>query len=241
MKTNEIARIAGLIGEPARTAMLIELMSGRALTASELARAAHIGTSTASAHLAQMRDAQLLAVTASGRHRYYRLASPEVAQAMETLMQLAARTTAVPAARLVVGPKDAALRAARMCYDHLAGRLGVAMTRRLFAGEGHVLNEMHLQLTDQSRRALSELGIEVPVRDVSSARVDPASCRPCMDWSERQFHMAGPLASYVCRSCMERGWLRRRANSRAVEVTPAGRQVLLAWLGHDNWIEPLAG
>ena len=113
LNTNQVARIATLIGEPARTAMLIELMGGRALTASELARAAGVGASSASAHLTQLLDAQLLRVTASGRHRYYCLASVETARLIETLMQLAARTSTTPSPRLLVGPKDAALRAAR--------------------------------------------------------------------------------------------------------------------------------
>lgn len=241
MKTNQIARVAGLIGEPARTAMLIELMGGRALTATELARAARVGASTASAHLSQLLDAQLLEMTASGRHRYFRLASPEVARVIETLMQVAALSTPAPAARLVVGPRDAALRTARTCYDHLAGRLGVAFAQRLVAGGGLILDEVHCRLTDRGRSDLAELGIELPTRDGSKTQADPASCRPCMDWSERRFHIAGRLGSHICRCCMDRGWLRRRSDSRAVDITPAGRQVLQPWLGRDNWIDRADG
>lgn len=237
MNTNQVARIATLIGEPARTAMLIELMGGRALTASELARAAGVGASSASAHLTQLLDAQLLRVTASGRHRYYCLASVETARLIETLMQLAARTSTTPSPRLLVGPKDAALRAARTCYDHLAGRLGVAITRRLVADGGLVLEEDHARLMDRGRRALSELGIHVPCSDGANSRNHPAACRPCLDWSERRFHIAGRLASHICRCCMEHGWLTRIVGSRAVEMTPRGRQVLLPWLGLDLWID----
>lgn len=237
MNTNQIARTANLIGEPARTAMLIELMGGRALTASELARAALIGASTASAHLTQLLDAQLLRVTASGRHRYYRLASPEIARLIETLMQLAVQTATAREPRVVVGPKDAALRAARTCYDHLAGRLGVAIAQRLVADDGLILEEDQGRLTDRGRRALAELGIDVPTSAGPNSRMDPASCRPCLDWSERRFHIAGRLASHICRCCMEQGWLRRRVGSRAVDVTPSGREALQPWLGLDLWID----
>jgi DNA-binding transcriptional ArsR family regulator len=239
MNTNQIARIAGLVGEPARTAMLVELMGGRALTATELARAAAVGASTASAHLAQLLDAQLLRVTASGRHRYYRLATPEIARLIETLMQLAAQTATLPSPRLVAGPKDAALRAARTCYDHLAGRLGVAITQRLVADGGLVLEDERGQLTERGRRSLAELGIAIDMAAHAGpgTRGDPASCRPCLDWSERRFHIAGRLAAHICRACEERGWIMRRNTSRAVDVTPPGRQVLQAWLGLAHWPE----
>jgi DNA-binding transcriptional ArsR family regulator len=237
LNTNQIARIANLIGEPARTAMLVELMGGRALTASELARAAAVGASTASAHLTQLLDVQLLRVTASGRHRYYGLASVEIAKLIETLMQVAVQTAKAPEPRLVVGPKDAALRAARTCYDHLAGRLGVAFAQRLVAGDGLVLEEEKGHLTDRGRQALAELGIEVPTSATPDSRTDPASCRPCLDWSERRFHIAGRLGSHICRCCMERGWLRRRVGSRAVDVTPSGLAALQPWLGLDLWID----
>lgn len=240
LNTNRIARIASLVGEPARTAMLVELMGGRALTASELARAASVGAPTASAHLSQLLDAQLLRVTASGRHRYYRLASPEIAKLLETLMQLAAQTAVFPAPRLVVGPKDAALRAARTCYDHLAGRLGVAFAQRLVADDGLILEEDLAHLTDRGRLALQELDIDVPTSGAPGSRADAASCRPCMDWSERRFHIAGRLATHICNCCLERGWLRRRLGSRAVDVTPLGLRELKPWLGLEHWIHPAA-
>ena len=235
MNTNQIARIAGLLGEPARTAMLIELMGGRALTASELARAAAIGASTASSHLAQLVDAQLLRVAPSGRHRYFRIASPDIARLIETLMQLAAQTATIPGPRLVVGPKDAALRAARTCYDHLAGRLGVAITQRLVIDGGLALDEEQANLNDRGRRALAELGIDVPTVAARGSRIDPSSCRPCLDWSERRLHIAGRLATHICHACVQRGWIQRRASSRAVDVTPPGRVALQAWLGLELW------
>lgn len=217
--------------------MLVELMGGRAVTASELARAAAVGASTASAHLTQLLDVKLLRVTASGRHRYYRLASAEIAKLIETLMQIAVQTTNAPEPRLVVGPKDAALRAARTCYDHLAGRLGVAFAQRLVAVDGLVLEEEMGHLTGRGGQALAELGIEVPTSATPDSRTDPASCRPCLDWSERRIHIAGRLGSHICRCCMERGWLRPRVGSRAVDVTPSGLAALQPWLGLDLWID----
>ncbi len=235
MNSRQIARMASLMGEPARTAMLVELMGGRALTASELARAAGVGAPTASAHLSQLVEAKLLAVTPSGRHRYYRIASPDIARLIESLMQLAVRTTAVPGPRLVVGPQDAALRAARTCYDHLAGRLGVAITERLVREGGLDLDDERARLTDEGRRALADLGIDLPSGAAGGSRFDPLSCRPCLDWSERRFHLAGRLATHICQACVQRGWIRLRAASRAVDVTPPGRAALQAWLGLELW------
>ena len=130
MNTNQIARIATLVGEPARTAMLLELLDGRSLTANELAGAASVGAAAASRHLALLVDAGLLEVTPSGRHRYHRLASAQVARMLESIMQVASRDTASER-RVVTGPRDAAMRRARTCYDHIAGRLGVAIAQKL--------------------------------------------------------------------------------------------------------------
>ena len=235
MNTHQTARIASLLGEPARTAMLIELMGGRALTAGELARAAAISAATTSVHLAQLVQAQLLRVTPSGRHRYYRLASPEVARLIETLMQLAGQTASAPGPRLQVGPTNDALRAARTCYDHLAGRLGVAIAQRLVSDGGLLLDDEQARLNDSGRRALAELGIALPASAEPGSRDDVASCRPCLDWSERRFHIAGRLAAHICASCLERGWLQRRSGSRAVDVTPPGKAALQAWLGLALW------
>ena len=179
--------------------------------------------------------AQLLQVTASGRHRYYRLASPDIARLIETMMQLAARTAAIPGPRLVIGPKDAALRAARTCYDHLAGRLGVAVTQRLVSDGGLVLDKERTNLNDRGRRALADLGIDVPTGAARGSRIDPWSCRPCLDWSERRHHIAGRLATHICHACVQRGWIHRRTSSQAVDVTPLGRVALQAWLGLELW------
>lgn len=215
--------------------MLVELMDGRALTAAELGRVAGVQAPTASAHLARLLDADLLRVTPSGRHRYYRLASTEIARMLETIMQVASRTGANPRPHLVVGPKDAALRAARTCYDHLAGRLGVTITQRLVDVGGLVLEEEHGYLTDMGHRLIAELGIDGRHASGSTRAASRTACRPCLDWSERRFHIAGKLATDICRHCLDKGWLLRRHGSRAVDITPRGHSEMQRWLGMELW------
>lgn len=231
MNTNQIAHIASLVGEPARTAMLLALMDGRALTAHELAAAGNIGAATASRHLALLIEAGLLAMERQGRHRYHRLASPEVARVLEGITQLAAQQT--PLRRTVTGPRDAALRMARTCYDHIAGRLGVAITQHLldngaiaFEGEaGHV--------TGQARTVLERLGVDAAALSETGGK--RPHCRPCLDWSERRAHVAGRLGALICSHCLDSGWLVRKKDSRALEVTPAGAVALRNGLGHARW------
>ena len=228
MDPDTLARIAGLIGEPARSAMLLALLDGRALAAGELARAAGIGAATASRHLAQLVEAGLLVPQAQGRHRYHRLASPQVAHALEALLQAAAGTPARPR----TGPPDASLRLARGCYDHLAGRLAVAMA-------GHLVEAGAIALDDDSARPLPAL----PGR-LAALGLDPAAlaaparriaCRPCLDWSERRMHLAGRLGALLCQHCLAQGWLRRQAGSRALPLTPRGAVALRDWLGLQAW------
>jgi DNA-binding transcriptional ArsR family regulator len=237
MNTNQIAHIAGLVGEPARTAMLVALMDGRALTARELADAGHITAQTASRHLALLVEAGLLRLERQGRHRYHCLASADVARVLEGLMQLAVQqpASATPR-RVVVGPRDTALRTARTCYDHIAGRLGVAITEHLldegamaFDGDagGHV--------TAQAVPVLQRLGLgEGAAPGVTGSGKRP-HCRPCLDWSERRMHVAGRLGAMICSHCLGEGWLLRRADSRALEITPGGAIALRNWLGHARW------
>lgn len=230
MNTNRIARIASLVGEPARTAMLLELMDGRSLTARELATAARVSPQTASRHLAQLVDGGLLRVEAFGRHRYHRLAGREVAEALESLMQLAARGGASPRPTFVPGPKDAGLRMARTCYDHLAGRLGVAIAEHLHADGALVFDGEIGHLTERGRAALARIGI--------AGAVSPSNrlhCRRCLDWSERRFHLAGRLGALLCAHCLEHGWLLRRPGTRALQITPKGAVGLRDWLGHARW------
>ena len=212
---NEIAGIAALVGEPARAAMLGVLLDGRALTAAELASAAGVTPQTASSHLARLTTAGLLSVEAQGRHRYHRLAHPEVARLLEGIMQVAAAIRPAP----VVGPRDQALRTARTCYDHLAGRLGVALADAL-AEAGHVeLSRDGGIVTESGRAELARLGVAVEPENRRSKRI---LCRPCLDWSERRAHIAGAVGAALCARAFDAGWIRHLPNTRAVAITPKG-------------------
>ncbi|OAS22270.1 ArsR/SmtB family transcription factor [Methylobacterium platani] len=217
-----LARIAALVGDPARAGMLAALMDGRVLTAAELARAASVTPQTASGHLAQLTQAGLLAVARQGRHRYHRLASPAVARMLEGVMAVAAGPPAPPRAPAIRLPRDAALREARTCYDHLAGRLAVAMAESLVARGAVELGEDGGAVTPAGEAVLAGLGIDL----AAAASGRRMFCRPCLDWSERRPHIAGALGAALLATCLERGWLRRTEGSRAVAVTPGGRLAL---------------
>ena len=228
---SSFAATAALIGDPARANMLASLMDGRALTAAELARAAGITPQTASGHLAQMTEAGLLAMAKQGRHRYHRLASPAVAQMLESIMSVSAeRQTRAggPGKPIAVGPRDDALRQARTCYDHLAGRLAVAIADRLVEREHIELSADAGVLTESGATFLQTLGVDLD--SATTHRGGRAGgrlfCRPCLDWSERRPHIAGALGAALCRTCFARGWLRRIEGARAVAITPAGRGAL---------------
>jgi len=227
-----LAEIAALIGDVARANMLSALMDGRALSAGELAFHAGVGAPTTSGHLAKLTEANILAVEKQGRHRYYRLATPAVAEALEALMSLVADG---PKRHRPTGPRDEAMRAARTCYDHLAGRLGVAIADRLVA-RGHVrLADGAGLVTPEGDRFLCDFGIDLNRKSGSAqanafgapvARtLDKGSrplCRTCLDWSERRHHLAGRLGAELCRHLLERGWIERIKDSRAIAVTPMG-------------------
>jgi DNA-binding transcriptional ArsR family regulator len=225
-----LASVAALLGDPARANILAALMDGRALTAKELAYAAHVSPSTTSGHLARLTDAELLAVEQQGRHRYFRLASPLVGQMLEAVMAVAGsapRTS--PAWR-----GGEALRTARTCYDHLAGRVGVAiadaMTQRDLVDWDH-----GLRLTPDGEQWLTDLAIEVP-----QTAKRPA-LRPCLDWTERRPHLAGAVGAALCGHALEQGWIKRVGTTRAVLVTPAGRDVLGERLGLSEQVLTPAG
>jgi len=223
--TAKFAAVASLVGDPARAGILHALMDGRALTASELARVAGVTPQTASGHLARMVDAGLLSVWKQGRHRYHRIASQGVAQMMESIMLVASD---LEAARrpIFVGPRDEALRAARTCYDHLAGRLGVGLADALTAGGHTVLSDDGGLVTDAGFELFDRLGIDLePLlasRHKRSARI---LCRPCLDWSERRPHLAGAFGAALCAHSLANGWIRRTEGSRAVTVTPKGQRI----------------
>jgi DNA-binding transcriptional ArsR family regulator len=219
------AEVAALAGDPARAGMLHALMDGRALTASELAYIAGITPQTASAHLARMATAGLLSVEKQGRHRYHRLASLAVAQMMESIMQVASGPGSMRPPR-VVGPKDAKLRMARTCYDHLAGRLGVALADALvggghveLAGDGGLVTDIGVEFFDRIGIDLDAAATRSGIR---SARI---LCLPCLDWSERRPHIAGRVGAALCAHSLGQGWIRRIKETRAVTITPQGERV----------------
>ncbi|PHZ86136.1 ArsR/SmtB family transcription factor [Paremcibacter congregatus] len=227
IKTNQVAEIGRLLGEPARAAMMITLMDGQALTASELAYVAQVTPQTASSHLAQLVRAKLLAVVKQGRHRYHRLASPEIAQLVEQMMQVAGaqiseRRSVVP------GPRDEAMRRARTCYDHFAGRLGVAIADSLIAQKLIVFEGEAGMISQQGRGFLQAHGLS----EVASAtQATRPQCRPCLDWSERRPHIAGSLGAVICQHFLKKNFVRRIKGSRALEITPPGREALLMMFG----------
>lgn len=232
LSTSSIAKTATLLGDVARASMLAALMDGRALTATELARVAGITPQTASGHLARLVDAGLVARECQGRHRYHRLASPAVAHMIESIMALATDpdNPGIPQRppEPVVGPRDKALRYARTCYDHLAGQLAVEITDSLIEAGRIELSSDGGILTDDGDSFMRSLGIDVDaVRHRSSSRGTRRTfCRPCLDWSERRFHIGGGLGVAMCECYLDKGWIRRAAGSRAVTVTPQGRQAI---------------
>jgi DNA-binding transcriptional ArsR family regulator len=216
-RTAVFAEIATAAGDPARAGMLNALMDGRALTASELASVAGITPQTASGHLARLTVAGLVAVQKQGRHRYHRLATQAVARMLESIMQVAADT--VPARKAFVGPRDAAMRAGRTCYDHLAGTLGVALTDAMVARGQIELTADAGIVTDHGVALLQRLGIDL---DAHRKRKRRLLCRPCLDWSERRPHLAGAVGAALCTHCFDAGWIRRVDGSRAVTITGKG-------------------
>ena len=218
----QMAEIGALIGDPARANMLLALGDGRALPAGELAYAARVSPQTASGHLARLAGAGLLSVVSQGRHRYYRLASARVGALLEAALAVAADA---PPRRTVPGRMDAALRAGRTCYNHLAGRLGVALADALHAA-GHVrLAEDGAGVTPQGLDFFAAFGLDLP-----QTRRRPF-CRTCIDWSERRLHLSGELGAALCRHCLALGWIERQRDSRAVKVTEAGATGLRSVFG----------
>jgi DNA-binding transcriptional ArsR family regulator len=210
-----LAEVANLVGDVARASILSALMDNRALTAKELAYAARVSPQTTSSHLGKMTDAKLLRVDQRGRYRYYRLASPLVAQMLEAVMVVAADR--LPRLRPSSKPAEE-LRAARSCYDHLAGRLGVALAESLAARGFIILEPEGAQVTPQGMDFLIELGLEIHV--LPKAR--RPFCRPCLDWSERRYHVAGRFGALFLQFCLDRRWLERRSDSRALRITELG-------------------
>jgi DNA-binding transcriptional ArsR family regulator len=218
-RTPGLARIAALVGDPARARMLAALMGGRALTATELSAVGEVAPSTASAHLSKMAEAGLLAIEKQGRHRYYRLDDRDVAAALEGLMGVASR--ARPEVR--TGPVDLSLRAARVCFDHLAGEAGVRLLESL-QRRGFLTGPDGTVVSPEGERFFGRLGIAVPALAASRRPL----CRTCLDWSERRFHLAGALGAALLDRIFGLGWARRETGGRAVLFSVAGERAFRA-------------
>ncbi len=224
-----ITNIAALIGDHARSEVLTALMSGMALTATELAEVAGVTKQTISGHLAKLVEAKLLVVEAQGRHRYFRLADYDVAQLLESLMSVAFRTGAV---RLRSSPREPALRKARVCYDHLAGELGVMVYDFLVERGALALSGDGIALTDIGQGVMRKLGIDTAAL-ASTRRV---MCRTCLDWSERRHHLAGALGAALLVRFEELGWARRIKDTRVVAFSPNGEMELRAWMAGASYV-----
>jgi DNA-binding transcriptional ArsR family regulator len=214
--TPDLAGLAALIGDPARARMLTAVMSGKALTATELALEAGVAASTASTHLAKLTTGQILAIEKQGRHRYFRLFDAEVAEMLEGLMEIASRR----GPRRRTGPADPALRTARVCYDHLAGERGVWLMDQL-------RDRKLLDPSPHAEEFFSGFGIDIP----SLSKSRRPLCRPCLDWSERRHHLGGALGAAILDRIFTLRWARRELDSRAVVFSANGERSMRRWLG----------
>ncbi|WJH39222.1 helix-turn-helix domain-containing protein [Aliirhizobium terrae] len=216
----DIAQIASLIGDPVRANMLAALTGGQALTATELAAVGGITLQTASTHLSKLEAGGLLAQRKQGRHRYFALADEAAARLIETMMGFAASRGHL---RYRPGPKDPALRKARICYDHLAGDFGVRMLDS-FVCHGEIESDgENLSVTTKGRQQLEAFGIDLSALKSSRRPL----CKSCLDWSERRSHLAGTLGKALLSHMFEKGWARRSADSRAIIFSPEGERKFL--------------
>lgn len=219
----DIARIAALIGDPARANMLSALMTGKALTATELAAEAGVTVQTASSHLAKLDQGGLLKPVKQGRHKYFSISNTDVAAVLEALMGLAARNGHT---RTRTGPKDTALRKARVCYNHLAGDMGTRLYDRMTDRGLIVENGDALVLTDIGFAFATDFGIDVAKLSKAKAPL----CKTCLDWSERRSHLAGSLGRALLTRFEDLGWATREKASRVVTFSPAGEASFDAFL-----------
>lgn len=217
MNQFHISVVAHLIAEPVRSIMLINLSGGEALSASALAEAASITAQTASFHLAKLRDGGLITVESVGRYRYYRLAGPHVSQLLENLASVGPVTSQW---QTTPNPSAKALRFARCCYDHLAGQIGVAISQAML-GRGLIAMQEDQQyvLTDRGHQWFEQQGVEVSGDRAGNNRM-------CLDWTERQYHLAGPVASTLLQAFIAWKWLSCSSQSRALKVTVSGWKAL---------------
>ncbi|MGD0557987.1 MAG: transcriptional regulator [Streptosporangiaceae bacterium] len=223
---SDLASVAALIADRNRSQMLLVLLGGTPQSGSALAEAAGISRALASAHLKKLVAGRLVAVRPNGRQQMYSIASEPVADALEILGLLAAQT---PARSLRESTRAQSLRWARMCYDHLAGTVGVAIIEALIARELVEPRDGLYLLGPAGAAGFAEFGVDA----TKLARHDRPLLRPCMDWSERRYHLAGSIGAALTAELKSRRWIAGREASRAVTVTPAGRDGLRSWLHID--------
>jgi DNA-binding transcriptional ArsR family regulator len=218
----DIAIVAQLLGDPARANMVMALMSGQALSAAELAQEAGVMPPTATGHLNKLVSLGLLKGEKQGRHRFFQLCDPDVGEAVEALIAVAARAGHL---RTRPGPKDEAMRHARSCYDHLGGRLAVDLTGRWLAAGLLTWRGGAFQLTRKGRDFLSGRGIELSKLE----NLKRSLCRSCMDWSERRPHLGGSLGAAVLAHVVTEGWAVRGQGVRAVSFSRRGEENFVRW------------
>ncbi len=211
----DIATIATLIGDTARSKMLIALMSGKALTATELSVEAEITPQTASSHLNKLLNGELIVVRKQGRHKYFQLKSRQVAELLEQMLNLSA---SLSANKISTGPEDQRLRKARICYDHLAGELGVKLFDALISRDAIKEDLSEVQLTQSGKNFFHELGFDFNSHKNGSRPL----CKACLDWSERRSHLAGKLGQWILDDAISRRWAKQALDSRAIEFSPRG-------------------
>src|SRR5215831_3486667 len=210
-----LAEIAALFGDPTRAGIVTSLWDGRARPAGELARLAGVTPATASGHLSRLVEGGVLRVEPHGRHRYYRIAGPGVADALETLSELLPPRATSPKTNGVPEP----IVQARMCYDHVAGRLGVGITEALLSRRLLAWREQSFALPPAGRRWFERIGVDVGALE----RGRRPLLRGCLDWTERREHLGGALGAGFAMHLLERDWIRRERGSRALLVTREGR------------------
>lgn len=221
----DIALLGNLIGDPARANMLVALLSGKALTASELANEAGITPQTASSHLGKLETAQLISQRKQGRHKYFSLADEDVSQVLEAMMGLAAKQGHM---RTRTGPKDPALRQARVCYNHLAGELSVQAYDKFVKRKYILEQDENIELSTEGFKFFTDFGIDV------GNLINPkrSLCKSCLDWSARRTHLAGDLGAALLQKIYDNGWANRIENSRVVSFTRGGEKMF-----HDTFIK----
>jgi len=210
-----ISFVANLIGDGARSKMLTALMGGKALTASELALEADITSQTASSHLSKLIEGQLLVVRKQGRHKYFQLKNGEIASLLEMLLNVSSN---ISHPKTKTGPSDPRLRESRVCYDHLAGELGVALYDSLVKNNHIIDRGCETTLTEKGVQFFNELGLKIEELKKSKRPL----CKPCLDWSERRNHLSGQVGYWILTDIYNKGWAVKDADSRCILFTQKG-------------------